>query len=252
MTPTSNPSQTPAQLVNRDLSVPKLNNDEFETLIKDYGYDVEVSKAVKCPCTTVGHGYSAHPSCMNCGGSGWYFLTPVKTILVLQSMGSNRKYENWTEENMGTVNITARYGDKLSYMDKITLIDGVTEYTQQLIPFINNKQKQVAFTIYEPTAISSLLLFTDASKPLKELKLGVDYTFSKNLITFLKKPINDQLYHVSIRYEHKPQYHVIDIQRDIMVQSRMKQCTNDQIKQNFPVRCVGKIAHNILSPENRL
>lgn len=249
--PQINPISPP--LVIKDLSAPKLNAGDFERLIIDYGYDVTLERAIRCPCTNANQGYAV-TSCINCGGSSWFFTPVVDTTLVLQSMGANKKYENWTEENLGTVNITARYVDRVSFMDRITLIDSVTEFSQLLNVFRGSRGKYQAYTIYNPIEILFCYQFVGEDKVLKQMVLNTDYTISNNLITFvlLKNMKDERPFQISVRYSHHPQYHVIDIQRDIVTQKRKKQCTGEAVTENFPVRATAKIAHNVLDAQTRL
>lgn len=228
----------------KDTNAPQLQAFEFDRLIKDYGYTVVIERALKCPCNV--QGFNAPQStCTNCFGSGWYFYNPIQTVLVLQSMNANRKFENWSEENAGTVQITARFIDRISFMDRITLIDATHEFTQILNPF-EDKNKTMAYTIYPILDVSAIFMFVDNDKALKPLVLNTDYTFVNQTITFNKKYNNKERLSVSLRYKHKPQYHAIDIPRDIMLNNE-KDCNDDIGMANFPVKVIGRIAHNVIA-----
>jgi len=238
-----NASQTPQ----KDFNVPQLVNAEFEKLIIDYGYDVILERSLRCPC--IGHMGAAANDCVNCNGTGWYFSNPINTILALQSMSSTKKYENWTEENPSTVQITARAIDRLSFMDRITLQVGETIYSQLLQPFIDNKNIYQAYTVYNILSVEALYIFESADKPLGILQEGKDYTFNKNLITFNKKfQTRDEL-QISLRYRHRPQYCVIDIPRDIVIQER-KNCKQESDLYQFPIKAMARLTHYLFNPIN--
>lgn len=244
----SQPSSVNA--VSRDTNAPKLIESEFSKLILDYGYNVQLEAAIHCPCSN-NNTNSAHPNCKNCYGTGWFFLNKRTTQAVLQGMNANLKYENWTNENIGTVRVTAYYKDKVSIMDRITLLDSITTFSEKVECF-QEKSLLLAYTVYPIKEIEYLYVFEDHTKPLIPLTLTIDYTFSGRVITIINKKYKSKTeLSIGVRYRHNPQYHIIDLERDIMTQSR-KNCSNLEVLQNFPIKATARLAHNVLEQQNNL
>ena len=86
---------------------------DFEALIQMKGYDLELSKACKCPCMTAEN--HALPSCTNCNGYGWFFINPIMTRGLLSSINLNTKFKEWSEELLGTAALTLREGQRISF-----------------------------------------------------------------------------------------------------------------------------------------
>ncbi len=237
-------TQTPV-----DYSVPKLNQADFDKLINDQGYDVEIESAVKCPCSNIKFG-SAITGCINCFGLGWVFVNKRTAVIVLQSMNRNTKYQQWSEANTGTVSITAKYSDRLSIMDRVTLTKGEDIHTQLLSFEELSNKKLSAYTSYKIKAILQCFLFISESKPLKQLEESIDFTIDSNTIVLsnkFKAAQND--YQISIRYSHTPQYYIMDIPRNIMHNQKLI-CEGDLTEQDFPVHCIGRISHEVLNPNS--
>lgn len=241
-------SQTPESL---DYFVPKLDQSDFDKLVADHGYRVKKEQAVKCPCTSRNI-QSPLMTCINCGGRGWKFTEDESdNIIVLQSMNRNSKYETWTEANTGTVQITARWKNRLAVMDRITLLDSEDIFSENL-NFYMVQDKPTAYSIYNIKAIEKLFFFKGDDKELYPLKENIDYTFSLNKIvlkgSLFKNMTEEKVSElgISIRYTFNPQYLVVDISRNIMSNSRIN-CNSELESQNFPIRCVGRIAHYVLN-----
>jgi len=100
-----------------------LDKSDFDALVWQKGYDVYVDKAMKCPCRNTPDS-QALSNCRNCGGSGWIFFNRKETRMVLQSMNANNRYQEWSEEKLGTVRITSLNKEQLTYMDRITIKNG--------------------------------------------------------------------------------------------------------------------------------
>lgn len=193
------------------------NKTEFDGAINDRGYNCTTENAVKCACISKASG-SPLPSCQNCGGTGWVYVNKKEKVrIVMQGMAFTGKYFNWTEANMATSRATTWDIDKLVFMDKITLEDTTTIYSQN-IEMIRHENKVFAFTVYKIEKILDLFAFVSVDKPLKKLIENVDYTYEKgkNILYLQENLLNLPNQYISIRYEHKPAYVVIDILRDVI------------------------------------
>lgn len=221
--------------------------NKFDKLIWDKGYQCEVEKAMRCPCLNKGTG-QAIPSCKNCLGLGWFFINKRETLIVFQGMGYNKKQEQWGESSNGTASVTLRGIDRLTYMDKIKVLDLEAYYQQVLRPVVQ-KNKAVAFPVYEPLEIMAIFEFKDKDSKLIPLKKE-DWLIDGNRIIFSDK-IKDKIVNkkeptISIRYSHHPVYHMEEFNRDMM-SAKSRNCATEGLDkmQQMPVHGTARKAHYI-------
>ena len=237
------PSQTGAPNV-------EFRRSDFEQAIWDKGYRVVHEKALKCPCKSKNGNQQS--SCKNCGGSGWIFINPVETRMILHSMNRDTQFKEWSEETMGKVNISSMSKDEISYMDRITLLDGKGSFSQAL----HFKEKDgilFAFTAYLIKEVEYLGLFIDTDSKLMKLEKDVDFTFDRNILYLDSKYTstftaagNDLS--VSIRYTHSPQFYILDLMREVMT-TKVKDKGKDSYI-HMPISAVARRGHYILDGEN--
>lgn len=229
-----------------DVSVPRLDANDFNSQIANYGYNVLLEKSVKCPCRAEGS-LSARGTCISCNGFGFVYLDKISTRAIVQSLNKPFEIQNWTEASKGLVQITARYSDRISLFDRITLTDVSTIFTQHL-DFFEQNGKYVAFCTYKPLEIEKLLMFESEDRPLIELQQA-DYSVSGAKITLSKPKIVQKALELglrfSIRYSCNPQYMVFDIPRDMMMGNFMN-CSSDFTTQDFPIKAMGRQLHALL------
>ncbi len=230
---------------------------EFENLIYQKGYDVWHEKALKCGCrsnSTGGH--QAQSDCQNCGGSGWFFINRTQTKMVLHSMNLQTKFLQWTEAKIGTVSISCMDVDKLGRMDRITVLQGESIYTETIHPVIYD-DKLFAFLAYDILEIekdkqgnSFVFMFQGSGKAHKLLKEGTDFTVESNKILLNKKYFSkkDVNYSIALRYKHRPVYHVWDIPRDAMVTDVYVGDSREPVQ--MPLHAIGMRVHNISDFDN--
>lgn len=202
---------------NIDLTVPHFNKTDFDNAVFEHGYDVTLEKAIKCPCRIEANN-NGHPDCVNCGGSGWLFVNKRSTVIVSQSMNINTKFKTWSEEDRGTISVSNRPQDRLSFMDRITILDLESTYTE-VVKVKKYKKKYLAPLIYYPNSVEFAYMFTDSKEKLVPLKHEEDFTVKNNILELNKDKfsshfLNHDTISVSIRYIHNPSYHVIDIPRE--------------------------------------
>lgn len=233
-------------------SLPAVDFDkpDFENFITQKGYDVWHEKAIKCPCRNDSSGaHQPLSSCDNCAGSGWLFINRTKTKMVLHSMNMQTKYLQWSIDKVGTVSITARDIDKLAEMDRITVLDGETIYTETVHPIIHEK-KLFAFLSYDIIAVEFAFIFEGPKKKLKRLFEGSDFIIDNNKILLDKKflPKKDEKFNVSLRYTHRPTYHILDIPRDAMVTDVEMGAGRESVQ--MPIHGIGRRAHYVPDFDN--
>lgn len=243
----------------KDVGNPQANWDrkKFDDLISDKGYACYIERAMRCPCAHEETNGQADSNCRNCNGTGWFFIEKTESVVVCTSMSNRSKYEQWSESNSGIVNISSRAQDKLGFMDRVTLIELESWFTQVLT--IKNSlteiNKKFAFLIYDPIHVFDVYLYVDSDTPLIALK-DSEYTVSNSKISIEKSIIQNYTQkenpRISIRYTHRPVYHIIDINRDLIKQKTIQICGQEDNngKTNFPLNCVGRRAHYMLDNPN--
>jgi hypothetical protein len=240
-------------------TAPAFNSIDFKRAISNNGYDVTIEKAVMCCCKDRANGH-VDTSCRNCGATGWVFVNKKATRALFSHINQKTKYLNWTEDNVGTVNITTHSEDRIGYMDKLTILDVETVFSQVIYFRKSTTGKLFAFLAYVPTEIDLLFLFKGANQPLEHLD-PTSYSIAHNRIilddTFLSliSGITDpqlQYLNATIRYYHQPVYHIIDINREV-IKNRSKDCsTGNKTLKELPISSIGRKPHTLYEVPNFL
>ena len=220
------------------------SKEHFNSLIWEKGYDCIIESAVKCPCKTKDNDHLS--TCKNCLGVGWVFINPQADRVVLSSINSETEYKEWSEEKLGTVNVTAAKRSFLSYMDKIIVMDSSVMQSQVLYPKEFNGQI-FAYTIYDIDSVIEILKFETPESPLIKLELDIDYTIDRNKILFTNLHIIP--FTITVRYYHKLQYYVIDIPH-VIRNSYRKDNQGRLDLQLLPVNAVARLSHYVLDSFN--
>lgn len=233
----------------RDTTIGFLAN-EFDVLIFEKGYRVVHEKVLQCPCKS--KRTNQQSNCKNCGGTGWLFINPNETRMVLTNMNENTTYKAWSEENLGNVNISVMNKDRLTHMDRITLIESEANFNEIRHFRKSQDDKIFAYCSYHIKTIDYVGLFVDETHKLTRLTENVDYTFDGNRLFLTDKYVagwqDDNTYSVTIRYIHQPQFHIIDINRQVA--NSRKSYEGKEEFQNLPISAVGRRAHFVLDTEN--
>jgi hypothetical protein len=244
-------TQTPAPVGGSQGRV-DIQKNQFDDLIWKKGYEVIHEKSLKCPC--VSKHSNQQSNCMNCGGSGWIFFNPNKTRMVIQSMNMNTKYKEWSQENLGTASISTLAIDETSFMDRITVLDGISIFTETL--FLKYFQTTYYWnTLFDIKEISYIGLFIGSDQILKPLVYETDFTYDGNKIIFKTIDLyfssfdNQQLdISVTVRYKHAPQLYIIDSPRET-IQSFISVGEGEEAV-SLPVHSIGRRAHYVLDRQN--
>ena len=243
--------QTPQDLSTL-ATAPSFNPVDFKQAISNHGYDVTIEKALMCACKDKANG-NVRVDCGNCGATGWIFVNKKKTRALISHINQKTKFQNWTEENVGTINVTTHAEDRIGYMDKITVLDVETTFSQVVHVRKSSTNKLFGFLAYVPTEIDMAFLFLDAEEPLEHLDPG-KYTIEHNrfilddsylaMLSGITDP-NLQYLNVTIRYFHEPVYHIVDINREV-IKNRSKDCgTGSKTLKELPISSIGKKPHTI-------
>lgn len=232
--------------------VPNFIKSDFDNAIEKKGYNVIHEKALKCPCKS--ENTNQQSNCKNCGGTGWIFINSTQTKMILHSMNRETKFKDWSEQNLGTVAVSSMIRDQLSYMDRITVVDGRTFFSEvlHLKVISDDDQRLFAFTTYNIKSVFYAGLFISVDQQLTRLIENTDFTFVKNQF-FLDESFydenNDDI-SITIRYEHAPQYHVLDLSRETMQSIVAEPGGNKETVVDLPISAVARRAHYILDNEN--
>lgn len=214
--------------------------DDFDVLVFQKGLDITWESSILCPCKLDGRGNI--PTCINCSGSGYVFINPVKTKMVVQSMNLTTKNTSWSLEKVGMVSITTRHSDNVGDMDRITLDKTVSKMSQILRPkFFKNKL--FAFTNYPVVEIIDVFMFNDDHQKLTRLS-NKQYSKDGNKIIFDKSLFSEDM-SVSVRYKHPIQYFIVDIPREIR-ESLGLMVGKDDKSIKLPVSAIGRRCHHVL------
>lgn len=221
------------------------NKSQFETLIWNKGYKVIKYDAVQCPCQNT---QSTNLSgCENCLGLGWVYINPLETLGIITAINLNTKYKYWSPEFKGTVALTLRDIERVSFMDKIILKDK-TSILSEIKEVRDNAGQKFIFTSYPVNSINSIFLFDGVTNPLKRLtsleySISADNPYVVKLAAGITYPddFNDV---VSIDYNHNIQYNVVDIPHD--VRSSLKINSNGKNEsQELPIQAICQKSHYI-------
>lgn len=227
------------------------NKLDFEAAIRTKGINVIHEKAYMCPCLS-NPSNAAQSNCQNCGGSGWFFANPTATKMLVQSIMLDDKLKEaalagWGILDLGTAKITGYNQDKLTYMDRITIIDTLSEHNEMLHPKSSDEEDEFfAYTKYNISDVNFLGLFDTVDQKIRKLDHGTDYEFIDNVIRLSLDLHIDENQTLTIRYMHYPVYHVIDILRESMTSYEVQ----GTVKQILPVHAICKRAHVIKDVEN--
>jgi hypothetical protein len=228
-------------------NIPLFQQSEFNQIIFNKGYDIILESAVVCPCR--GKSGSALPTCQNCLGLGWVFLDPVKTKAIITSINKDTKYKYWSPELTGTVNITVRDEERLSYMDKITFFSRTSIFSEVKPVITSSTGSKFIFCSYNVKSIKRVFLFNSETSALTLLSSD-KYTYNnanKRIISLSNTIVYPTIFNgvISIEYEHELSYNVVDLPHDF----RSTFISNDRgqnTEYNLPVQGVARRSHIVL------
>ena len=92
-------TQTPASVGNQQV---EFDAKQFNDFIFNHSYECFIERRLYCPCISVNTG-QPQANCLNCGGTGKFYINKQKTSISCQSMSNRNKYESWSVVNVGVV-----------------------------------------------------------------------------------------------------------------------------------------------------
>lgn len=232
------------------INVPRqdLVKGDFTTLLFRRGRRVLWEQALMCPCKSKATNQLS--TCKNCGGSGYLFINPVETRMVLQGFDAKTTFAPWSEEVTGVVKVTCNASFHLTYMDRITVLDGEGIHNEVLNikdVVIDAATVRFSYTAYQKKRILYVGLYTAADAPLLRLIEGTDYTWEGNVFKLLKSVESDDVT-ITVRYVHNPIVFILDMNRETMQSYALKEGV--EMNQNLPIMGYAKKGHYKLGDQN--
>ncbi|MDX1960031.1 MAG: hypothetical protein SFU98_15800 [Leptospiraceae bacterium] len=242
----------------QEIADPKLIPSKFEDLILQKGYDVLQETALRCPCAEKA-AKQGLINCRNCGSTGWIFVSKTKTRAFVLGFGTKVPYKDWSATQIDKVTIVTNPTNRISYMDRFTVLDLESDFSQLIYPR-SYKDKLIAYLIYPTINVLVLYQFVSPDKPLKVLidqkndPINWDYKWKENSnhIEFNteKFDINSLRYQMTIGYRHHPVFHVIELNREFM-RTPVDNCgETGRNLGDMPIKATAQRAHYILDPDN--
>jgi len=223
--------------------------NDFHKILYQKGRRVLYEKALQCPCKS--KAVNQQSGCKNCGSTGWIYINPKETRMLVTNLSVVTDYKGWSEEVRGMANITCRDDEQLGYMDRITLVDGKAIH-----------QEVVHIKPINQTGTSDYFCWTDY-KIQKMLFAGIFITINEKLtilssndfemgpgnilkikwdfINALPSNIPKDKLSISLRYYHRPVYYVLEMKRDTM--QTFKYQNGGEVIQNMPVSAIARRSH---------
>lgn len=219
--------------------------NNFDSSVWSFGYDVLLYDAIECPCKQSGS--TNLSTCQNCLGLGWVFINPIQTKAIITALNKDTTYKYWSPEFKGTIAVTLRDTERLSFMDKIVL-KGNTSVLSEVRPVQDTGTQKFIFTSYPVNSINSIFIFNGDSSPLLRLT-SADYSISPDnpyvvkLSSGITYPTSFNGV-VSIDYNHNVQYNVVDIPHDIRMSTKIDANGKNQ-KLELPIQAIAQKSHYI-------
>jgi hypothetical protein len=228
------------------LGGPKLNPKNFIKSINSKGYNVTIEKAMRCSCVGKATGQGV-PSCVNCFGVGWIWINKRETKLVMQSSSRDTQFRPWIEAEAGRVVFTAKPGEEIGYMDRIVNNDLISVYSQTVQLDELSRDAKLVYPILE---IKNAYLFKSLGEKHVAIDPDVDLTFDFDKVELVNLALDTgQNLSLSIRYTHRPTFHVIDIPREDVATERDR-CDGMNVIQHLPVHVIARRAQFLLDKSN--
>jgi len=210
----------------------------FESLIWDKGYKVILYDAIQCPCKNTRS--TNLSSCQNCLGLGWVYINPIETIGIITALNKDTKYKYWSPEIKGTIALTLRDTERLSFMDKVILKDK-TSIMSEIQNVREVGSQKFIFASYPVNTISNIFIFNGSTNPLIRVT-SLQYSISEDNPYVIK--LNESIEFpegfngvISIDYKHNIQYNVVDIPHDIRTSTKINSGGKNEY-QELPIQAI--------------
>lgn len=222
--------------------------NDFDAAIYSHGYDIICEKAIRCPCQ--GNSGAPLPDCQNCHGFGYFYINPTRTKAIVSGLNKSTQFVQWSPELMGTSSITVRDSDKelLSFFDRVTIEDEYAQFTEMVVGRRFTDDQQGIFLSYAPIEIKSVWLFEDSNAPLIRVeKRYYEVSPTNPYCIIFKSDFDRDISNVgiSVLYNHRVEYHVIDLPHEIRASLGKDKMTGQYQVLKMPVQVIGRRTHLI-------
>lgn len=213
------------------------NPNDFNSAIWENGFKIRHERAVVCPCKLSGG--AADTRCHNCLGSGWVFINPIDTRAFITSINKSTTYKEWSPQFIGTVAVTMMNADRLSFMDRLTLMERDSVMSEGLNVQIHpTLAKRFVFCTYPVDTIESIFILNSVSTPLTLLTAS-QYSINPNNPFIVELAQGVTPIYISITYRHKVTYNVIDIPHDFRI-SKSYDDNGKKKTEEMPVQAIAR------------
>jgi hypothetical protein len=246
----SDPRKIIPNLEDRNLRV-DFRVSQFDVLLDQKGYDVLWSQMTLCPCrkdlTT-----QPNTNCLSCGGNGFLFVSSqvIKAVMT-NAMLQKNFHQQWSEILQGTLNVTVSPWNKLGWYDSIQVVNARTVFSE-VKPLMHNETDDTYYIRlhYLATSIINVFKVVEGDTPSALLVEAEDITGSAvltgNPVLYFRSDLGLEVgQNVSVRYEYRPEYLIIDLLNDF-------RNTFTEIKsvvpksEEMPLRALAKRRHLVL------
>ena len=235
---------------------PFFRKNDYESAIWKLGYDVEVSKACVCPCQS--NQNSPLLDCQNCMGLGWFWINPIQSKAIIHSINLNTKIKEWSIENIGTASLTLSENLRLSFMDKVEVLNSPTVDNRviysEVLTLRGSTGNEFVFLSYKPVEVLGVQVFNGSSKRLYFLAAST-YSIETDNEHVLKfdfdfSSIDDFNNVITVLYKHSLQYFVVDVPHDIRNSFKIGS-TGREEQIVLPVNAIIRKSNNVLQIKDR-
>jgi hypothetical protein len=204
----------------------EFDHAEFELLLEEQGYFARWTKAMLCPNRDTTQEDHHVIDCSLCGVNGFVYFDPIEIKVLVTSYGTKQLFMPESRYEPGTAYFTARSAYKLSFWDKIELLNAKTRFgeVKKVNPrSVNYKLKYPALSIERVLSNTGRVLNPPIIQP-------------DGSVTFAEAPGGDFF---SISYFYHPTYIMIDLLHSVR-NSRTTVGSADE-ETNFPTQAVGRL-----------
>lgn len=218
-------------------SVP-LDRDKFTQLIKVHGYNVVWERATMCPFLKGPSPKDHDMACKQCK-NGFQYYKPTETRMHIQSLGLAQQYYAYGHFDSGKAQITAYPEMKVSFWDRITLVDSRSRHTDRVMRQRDTLRDRPKF---DPLTVDDLRWATtdvDFKTATQDVDFTIDAVTGEIVWLTTNRPNADQWY--SVVYFFRPQYIILDTAHHIRDQQIALPNSSCDQSWEFPVQVIGQM-----------
>jgi hypothetical protein len=211
--------------------------ERFIKLLEERGVDVLWEKAIVCPYRKGPSPQDHDINCTACA-NGYLYFAEESTRMLVHSLSVSENYYAFGRQDLGKATITALPEFKMSFWDRISLLDSRMRYTELVL-------RQVGGLIdrpkYRPLEVEHLVWVDPRTNTARTFAEGDDFLInSDGELRWLSTTRPDAGTPYAISYFHRPQYIVLDMLhhvRDVR--------DPDDVVREYPVQALAQLDFNV-------